>query len=120
MIRSGASIEGKGADAIQAAASYGHYSTVQLLLNSGLYDIERFSRQMVPAVEAACFRGHIDVARLFLETYHSKGSSSNRSCAVHAFDAAMDGGRESIVRLARQYEPFLDEEKPWGKEPMGY
>jgi len=73
---------------------------------------------MVPAVEAACFRGPIDVARLFLQTYHSKYSSANRSCAVYAFDATMDGGRESIVRLAPQYDPFCDD--PWEREPMAH
>lgn len=60
---------------------------------------------MEPAVEAACFRGYIDIARLFLQTYHCKEHA--KKCARSAFSSALNGGRENIVRLALEYDPSI-------------
>lgn len=72
LINQGASIDGENADALEAAASNGHLSTVQLLLSCGLYDVEYFSPLIEPAVKAACFRGYVETARLFLQIYFPK------------------------------------------------
>lgn len=115
LIDRGASIDGENADALEAAASNGHLSTVQLLLSCGLYDVEHFSPRIEPAVEAACFRDYVDIARLFLQTYISK--KDGKRCAWRAFGSALNGGRETIARLALEYDPSLEdneERTPWG------
>jgi ankyrin repeat protein len=89
------------ADAMQAAASKGHLSTVKLLLESGHYNVVSFFKSAVnPAVEAACFRGYMDIAKLFLQTYGQR-------IAFTVFEAALDGGQEKIAQHALNYAPWL-------------
>lgn len=111
LIDKGAGIEGENANALQAAASNGHLSTVSLLLDSGLYEQAKYFYTM-DAVEAACFRGHMEVAKLFLRRFGSKA-------AGFAFSSALNGGHETIVRLALEYEAgILGSELPDGSEML--
>ncbi|RMJ27936.1 ankyrin repeat protein [Aspergillus sp. HF37] len=109
LIDKGASIQGRNADAMQAAASKGFFWTTKLLLDSGIYDDCHFRFfELRPAINAACFRGYMDIAKLFLQRYGSQA-------AVTVFIAALDGGHDTITRLALEYEPRLREfESPGG------
>lgn len=77
-----------------------HLSTVGLLLDSYIHDSGEYSSEFEPKLVAACFKGHVGVAALFLQRYSSKASWA-------AFSVALNGGHETIARLALEYEPRI-------------
>jgi ankyrin repeat protein len=85
-------------DALEAAAFNGRLSTVKILFDSGLYDSEKYTSTVSPAVRAACFRGHIHVATYLLTLFGS-------DAAHYALEAAMDGSQGEIVQLAMTHRP---------------
>ncbi|KAL4951556.1 ankyrin repeat-containing domain protein [Aspergillus filifer] len=102
LIDRGAKVDDDEANALRAAAFNGHASTVRLLLNSGLYNGIDYSPSVGAAVQAAAFRDHIEVVDMLVSTYGCKA-------AYTAFLAALNGGRERIVRLALKHDPQLRE-----------
>ena len=110
LVDRGARIALENADAMEAAASNGHLSTVKILIESALYTNSGFFYTKKPAIKAACFKGYFDIAKLFLET-------GGKKAAFFAFDAAMEAGQETIIRLALEYDPKLkNSELPDGSE----
>lgn len=82
-------------DALQAAAMKGYVSITQLLIQEGA-DVNSRGGYYGNPLQAATYRGHKKVVEILLDggaNVHGQGLSR------HAFDAAVDGGYEEIVRL---------------------
>lgn len=104
LIDSGANIDVPEGDALEAAAFNRRLSTVKTLFDYDLYEPHHYTHLVGPAVRAACFRGHREVAAFFLERFGS-------DAAHHALRAALDGGQELIAQLALAYVPDREDEK---------
>ncbi|KAJ5805009.1 hypothetical protein N7474_010896 [Penicillium riverlandense] len=111
LIDRGAVMADDSGDALEAAAFNGRLSTVKTLFDSGLCDRQKYTFTVSPAVRAACFRGHLQVATYLLTLFGS-------DAAHHALEAAMDGAQGDIVQLALAHHPQQTDAKSF-RRPKG-